>query len=594
LTWINRVDEIISVQRAFETEFITTMGMDDIFVKVLLGCDPREDPLEGYEIALVNEHQKTAGQIQDLLASKARIGVDFALVSLLGHIIGPLMKSPAAPVLSHVFRESGNCILIMKTIEAKGLHQISREDVRLYLQGCSNFICEVWKSYAASLLGPPSADFRDWLPTEEDAPLTKELHHLARDVLQRTLPHVLLYKNKNIESPDTEFHADFAGRSLLHIASYHGNIDAVKLLLGTLDYSEYLEVLRGRDASKDFYGLTPLDYAAGTGNAAVVQLFLNCNIGTLVLYDEDEPGNIPLLLSAIQGHDEVVRLLLKALDTGLTGNEFTSIINSIINSGDYGSGTVLHHAVYRGHRDVIKALLEVDLVDVNIASSSGYRPIHFAILGEPPFFSEILDLLRQRLEFDINVQEENGNTALHDAVELGNEEAAISLLGTPEIDIRITDNEGNTALHIAARAGMAPVVRSLIDMDSSIINVVNNAGSTALYYSVLRNHDDVVALLLASQVIDVNARTCHGLTPILIASNGGNRTIMKMLLKTGKVNVETLGEVVKEAHLRGSVPTFLQEAYLRTQGGLEIGTILEEDDSESDSDPESDSDGEVD
>src|SRR3569623_759167 len=109
------------------------------------------------------------------------------------------------------------------------------------------------------------------------------------------------------------------------------------------------------------------------------------------------------------------------------------------------------------------------------------------------------------LEADIHQNNNEGDTALHVAVQRGDAVAVNTLLlYIPEADrlalIQQHNNNGNTAIHDAAIIGHAAVVNTLLiiipEADRiALIQQSNNHGETALHIAEDRGHAAVINIL---------------------------------------------------------------------------------------------------
>ena len=87
-------------------------------------------------------------------------------------------------------------------------------------------------------------------------------------------------------------------RTVLHAASIHGTVEAVKLLLAHPDI---------KVNEKDF-GSTPLSFGCQEGHEFVVELLLKDSRVNVTLDDHD--GCTPLWWASLRGHHEVVEWLV--------------------------------------------------------------------------------------------------------------------------------------------------------------------------------------------------------------------------------------------------------------------------------------------
>lgn len=116
-----------------------------------------------------------------------------------------------------------------------------------------------------------------------------------------------------------------------------------------------------------------------------------------------------------------------------------------LNLRDESGWTVLHHAAYGNHPDLITRLLEQG-ADVNAAAEGECAPIHMvASDGSPEALKRLLDG-----GADISLPDDTGSTALHFATLKGRADMIAALLehGAP---VNMKDAEQETALDLARR-----------------------------------------------------------------------------------------------------------------------------------------------
>jgi hypothetical protein len=97
---------------------------------------------------------------------------------------------------------------------------------------------------------------------------------------------------------------------------------------------------------------------------------------------------------------------------------------------------------------------------------------------------------------DISVQDKNGQTALHLAVQ-ANSWLTVQLLLDRKADFGFQDKNGRTALHLAAQANSEETVKLLLDHGANI-NVVDKDGLTALFLGTSHTSRKEVKILLAT------------------------------------------------------------------------------------------------
>lgn len=128
-----------------------------------------------------------------------------------------------------------------------------------------------------------------------------------------------------------------------------------------------------------------------------------------------------------------------------------------------------------------------------------------------------------------------GMTSLHLGAYFGIEEAVKALLEITS-DVNTKDTNGSTPISIAAQNGYDAVVKLLL-LAGADPNIGNKDGPP-LSKAIEKGHETVVKLLLATPGINVDARGRFGNTPLLIAAQDGDATVIELLLAAGaKPNV---------------------------------------------------------
>ena len=143
------------------------------------------------------------------------------------------------------------------------------------------------------------------------------------------------------------------------------------------------------------------------------------------------------------------------------------------------------------------------------------------------------------------VEEAGGsyNTEDHDPAK------CISILIAAGADVNISDDQGNTALFHAAEAGLDECVKHLINAGADVNNGKNRK-ETPLSIAVNKGHLRVIELL-TSAGSDVNSVDSYGNTPLMEAAGSGKVQLIRTFLKLGaKINkTNTLGNNALKTHL---------------------------------------------
>ncbi|EFZ03329.2 Ankyrin repeat-containing domain protein [Metarhizium robertsii ARSEF 23] len=354
-------------------------------------------------------------------------------------------------------------------------------------------------------------------------------------------------------------HRDGCGRSALVIASQNGHYKAASILLqhrAAVDLPTY----RGETAflwaarnghcclvkqlisnetntlSTDAEGWRGVDWAIMQGQDRVVELLLSHHDyfqGSLV------QQNKLLLLAAESGNDAALRMLLAA------GGD--------VNCRDERNNTPLHWAVSCGHQSTVELLLD-RAGEPNSKDKYGNTPLHWA--STYPSIANIL--IKQNA--DVDAQNSTGKTSLMCSVLASQEETTLRLLTLGRANVDIQDENGWTALHGAAAKGNESILLHILDEGANIITR-DIDGWTPLDVAVINGHATAMAILR-----DKMANNSVVATPRLV-NNEHARCILEEMSQrksTGSEGVSGLRSFVNSKHTA------------RLQAMLDVGADIDE------------------
>jgi ankyrin repeat protein len=204
--------------------------------------------------------------------------------------------------------------------------------------------------------------------------------------------------------------------------------------------------------------------AAKSGDAEAVRRIIEADPGAAA--HRDPGGETPLMAALYRGHAGIVDLLIAfgapldvfaAAATGRLPELETAIAPATVRAYSYDGWTALHLAVFFGHTECARVLLDAG-APVSAVSTNSLR-----------------------------------NTPLHAATAGGHSAAALLLLERGA-DIHATDAGGHTPLHIAAENGLADVVRTLVAAGADP-HAVDAEQKTPLSRAAARNHTQIVDLI---------------------------------------------------------------------------------------------------
>lgn len=309
------------------------------------------------------------------------------------------------------------------------------------------------------------------------------------------------------------------GRAALHYATREGQVEVVKALLARNEI---------KVNSQDEKNFTALHFAAQFGRQQITALLLQHeDIDTSI---EDDWGLTARQRAQIKGHVDIVQLfdsrdsnnpkvpatpdapevpdtspaprsLLAALEHGDPQTNIMAIINNnrnsiTINAQDKNSGnTALHYAAQLGYVQVVDALLTYDTIKVSLTNKVKDTPLHIAAqFGQAQVTAQLLASAGNQL---INLKNDNGRSALYQAVWHNKLAAVRELLKHNDINPNLRDTEGNTALHVAAQHNRLAIAELLLDAWANPI-VTNKKRQRARDLAQANGHAEMVALIDAS------------------------------------------------------------------------------------------------
>ncbi|XP_050430893.1 KN motif and ankyrin repeat domain-containing protein 2 [Adelges cooleyi] len=175
------------------------------------------------------------------------------------------------------------------------------------------------------------------------------------------------------------------------------------------------------------------------------------------------------------------------------------LLEFIINMTDAAGNTVLHYAISHGNFEVVSAVLDTGMCNVNLTNDAGYSSIMLVSLAEVKNSDEMKIIRKLFKSGDVNLQaKKHGQTTLMLAVSHGKTEV-VKLLLECGADINVQDEDGSTALMCAAEHGLQEVVNILLACPECDVSIADNDGSTALSIAMEAGHREIGIGLYAKQ-----------------------------------------------------------------------------------------------
>ncbi|ELU08371.1 hypothetical protein CAPTEDRAFT_227685 [Capitella teleta] len=153
----------------------------------------------------------------------------------------------------------------------------------------------------------------------------------------------------------------------------------------------------------------------------------------------------------------------------------------------------MHQAISLGYLDVVHYLLQSGKVRVHETDENLQSLVHLSVFHNQMCILKYL-LFQVRPPPKVNVAASSGNTPLHVAANMGNEDAIAYLAQVPGIDINAKNVicENGTPLHFAAMMGQEAAVARLLEVGADRNCLMN--GATPLALAKQFQHQDVVEL----------------------------------------------------------------------------------------------------
>ena len=325
----------------------------------------------------------------------------------------------------------------------------------------------------------------------------------------------------------------------IHIACIQGSLSLVQYLLEECKTTPTMKVVDGNNC---------LHLACINNHENLVQYLVN-NYSLLMLV-KNKDGRTPLHESVLNGNFSIATYLIKDKHCdpyqkdGLFGNnlvhltalapiedlEFVQMLiddyNISCHEKGIGNNTALHYACSKGHKALVRYLVEVKKCRIDHRNTSGNTPFHEAVLAGK---LAVVKLLIETSVTDVNTVNRFGHTAVHIAAFSGQKDILCYLMDNYNCDGNAKDKEGFTPIHYACLNNQIQIVQCLIETYRCEVNVTDKLLSTPLHQACLRHNWKVVEYLIFSSHADplihpIDGRYSYETRPLgMIARYGTER-----------------------------------------------------------------------
>lgn len=132
---------------------------------------------------------------------------------------------------------------------------------------------------------------------------------------------------------------------------------------------------------------------------------------------------------------------------------------------------------------------------------------------------------------DVDLLLDGGDSLLHHAVTLANDEAVKFLL-LNNANPNLANARGSTALHVATERHLKATVELLLGRRATNVNAKDEDQYTALHWTA-QNGDEAIARLLLDRGAAINETDARGRTPAHVACQHGQENVIRVLLSRG-------------------------------------------------------------
>ncbi|KAF5685747.1 ankyrin protein [Fusarium denticulatum] len=350
------------------------------------------------------------------------------------------------------------------------------------------------------------------------------------------------------------------GQAPLHNSVLHGNDEITEFLIS-----------KGADVSMvDDERQTPLNLASESGNTEVARQLIDSGAD---ISHETTYGFTPLSMASSRGHVELVKLLIQRgadvnqvvangysplfLAVWYDNSELTELLidegaelDAIQFEGQMFS--LLAVAAGKGHLNSVKALINkgvkpTEAQSLFLAASYGIYcgfSSYFDAKKAPAWleprrlcYHQVLELLLEN-GADVNTRDVRGYTPLHEA-STRNFIDIVEILIQKGAGLNIKTVAGETPLHSSSAKGYLPVTQLLMQHGADVASE-DNCGRTSLHYACSSGNLELVNLIIGSSQTQPLDKADHwGSTPLSLAARFGCVDIIRALLDTGAVEVES-------------------------------------------------------
>ena len=318
------------------------------------------------------------------------------------------------------------------------------------------------------------------------------------------------------------FHCDFQQRSPVHLASYYGQYDILTILVKLFPN----EVNRA-----DKNGYTPLDLACQKPNQekCVEEIVTQPTFSVL----ERNPKNYMTLINACKyGYSKALTLLLS--DTRIPIPQELDI-----------TGANLYLIACKSNKlDILMALSNDKRVKTVYFDRNLQGPLHYVCSSKNCNRSVVEYVISSGV--DPNIQDKNGQTALHFSCSMSNVDAVECLLKLPNINVNLLNKDITAPIHIACSLTSNDILNKLMEHPKIDLNILDREKRSPLILAVVLQKKDIVKQLIFNPKVELNKFDKEFRTPFYIACSNQDVESVSLFLSSKKpLNLKALCSAAK-------------------------------------------------
>ena len=307
--------------------------------------------------------------------------------------------------------------------------------------------------------------------------------------------------------------ADNEGKTPLHWAAENAKLSQVKLLLA----------YNANANARDNNGKKPYDVESIQCKMAIKTHTQKAACKSLKEQGIEEHQYATALQTAVYNNNAALVQLL--IDAGANVNHVTREVRTY---GGTLCQTPLYIAAMQGHSEIVKLLLSTEGIDVNwVSPVSGETALHWAAAGSNKECEECLKLLLTVKGINVDAFDKKDRTPLYRAAEEGYNER-VKLLLKAHANVNKSGQKSFSPVYAAINGNHPQTLRILLEAGA---NVQGDAEWPPLHSAIQSKRKECVKILIEFGA-DINKKF-RGTTPLEQAKSYRDAEIIRLLQKAG-------------------------------------------------------------